>query len=260
MIKLRQLLSETLQESVNDKNIFKAVFLAGGPGSGKGFILNKLLGGSSISPFGAKVVNSDTFFEFLLNKNNLPFVIDSSSDVYPQQMTQREKAKSLASNQFYNIVNGCLPVFIDGTGSDPDKIKRTSETLRSLGYDTSMVFVNTALETALKRNQKRARKVPTEIVTQKWNEVQQNIGSLQSYFGNQNFLIVDNNQEFDSKSEEYKDIVSKLFKQGKNLLSSPIKNPIANKFINLMKKEGVAYLDQLSVGPELKTIIQKLKP
>lgn len=260
MIKLRHLLNETLEESVNDKNIFKAVFLAGGPGSGKGFILNKLLGGSSISPFGAKVVNSDTFFEFLLNKNNLPFVIDSSSDVYPQQMKQREKAKSLASNQFYNIVNGCLPVFIDGTGSDPDKIKRTSETLRSLGYDTSMVFVNTALETALKRNQKRARKVPTEIVTQKWNEVQQNIGSLQSYFGNQNFLIVDNNQEFDSESEEYKDTVSKLFKQGKNLLSSPIKNPIANKFINLMKKEGVAYLDQLSVGPELKTIIQKLKP
>ena len=260
MIKLIQLLNETLQESVNDKNIFKAVFLAGGPGSGKGFILNKLLGGSSISPFGAKVVNSDTFFEFLLNKNNLPFVMDSSSDVYPQQMAHREKAKSLASNQFYNIVNGCLPVFIDGTGSDSVKIKRTSENLRSLGYDTSMVFVNTALETSLKRNQMRARKVPTEVVTQKWNEVQQNIGSLQSYFGNQNFIIVDNNNEYDNTSEEYKDNVTKLFKQGSQLLTSPLKNPIANKLKGLMKKEGVAYLDQLSIGPELKDIIQKLKP
>ena len=113
-----KLLNETLQESVNDKNIFKAVFLAGGPGSGKGFILNKLLGGSSISPFGAKVVNSDTFFEFLLNKNNLPFVMDSSSDAYPQQMAQREKAKSLASNQLDNIVNGCLPVPISEKHND----------------------------------------------------------------------------------------------------------------------------------------------
>jgi predicted kinase len=260
MIKLRQLLSETLQESVNDKNIFKAVFLAGGPGSGKGFILNKLLGGSSISPFGAKVVNSDTFFEYLLNKNNLPFQIDMSSVVYQQQMSQRARAKSLASNQFFQIVNGCLPVFIDGTGSDPDKIKTTSETLRSLGYDTSMVFVNTALETALKRNSMRQRKVPTEIVTQKWNEVQQNIGTLQSYFGNQNFLIVDNNVEYQTESQEYKDLMLQLFRQGKRLLESPLKNPIGKRFIQLMRQEGVAYLSDLSIGQELTTVMGGLKP
>ena len=255
-----KLLNETLQESVNDKNIFKAVFLAGGPGSGKGFILNKLLGGSSISPFGAKVVNSDTFFEFLLNKNNLPFVMDSSSDVYQQQMVQRTKAKLLATNQFFQIVNGCLPVFIDGTGSDPDKIKITSENLRSLGYDTSMAFVNTALETALKRNQKRARKVPTEIVTQKWNEVQQNIGTLQSYFGNQNFLIVDNNIEYQIETQEYANLMLQLFKQGKRLLESPLRNPIGKRFIQLMKQEGVSYLSNLSVGQELTTVMGGLKP
>lgn len=255
-----KLLNETLQESVNDKNIFKAVFLAGGPGSGKGFILNKLLGGSSVSPFGAKVVNSDIFFEFLLNKNNLPSTMDSSSDVYQQQMVQRTKAKLLATNRFFQIINGCLPVFIDGTGSDSDKIKTTSENLRSLGYDTSMVFVNTALETALKRNQKRARKVPTEIVTQKWNEVQQNIGTLQSYFGNQNFLIVDNNNEYQTETQEYTNLMLQLFKQGKQLLESPLRNPIGKRFIQLMRQEGVVYLSDLSIGKELTTAMSGLKP
>jgi predicted kinase len=260
MIKLRRLLNETLQESVNDKNIFKAVFLAGGPGSGKGFILNNLIGGSSISPFGAKVVNSDTFFEFLLNKNNLPFEIDSSSDVYPKQMVQRARAKALASNQFFQIVNGCLPVFIDGTGSDPDKIKSTSNTLRSLGYDTSMVFVNTALETALKRNSMRQRKVPIQVVTQKWNEVQQNIGSLQTYFGNQNFLIVDNNVEYQTETQEYKDLVLQLFRQGKRLLESPIRNPIGKRLIKLMRHEGVAYISDLSLGQDLSRVVSRVKP
>jgi len=260
MIKLKHLLNETLYESVNDRNIFKAVFLAGGPGSGKGFILTGLTGGGSISPFGAKVVNSDTFFEYLLNKNNLPLVMNTSSDIYPQQMAMRSRAKSLASNQFFQIVNGCLPVFIDGTGSDVDKIKMTSENLRNLGYDTRMVFVNTALETALKRNQKRARKVPTEVVTQKWNEVQNNIGALQSYFGNQNMIIVDNNVEYTSESEEYKDLVLQLFRQGKRLLESPLKNPIGRKLIQLMKQEGVAYLSDLSIGSELSTFMGGLKP
>ena len=123
-----------------------------------------------------------------------------------------------------------------------------------------MAFVNTALETALKRNQKRARKVPTEIVTQKWNEVQQNIGTLQSYFGNQNFLIVDNNTEYQIETQEYANLMLQLFKQGKRLLESPLRNPIGKRFIQLMRQEGVSYLSNLSVGQELTTVMGGLKP
>ena len=32
-----------MEEGVNDPHIFKAVFLAGGPGSGKSFVANKML-------------------------------------------------------------------------------------------------------------------------------------------------------------------------------------------------------------------------
>ena len=52
-----------LQEGVYDPNIFKAFFIAGGPGSGKSFVVRKTTGG-----LGMKIVNSDDIFEKLLDK------------------------------------------------------------------------------------------------------------------------------------------------------------------------------------------------
>ena len=43
-----------LQEGVYDANIFKVIFLAGGPGSGKSFVARNLFTGT-----GLKFVNSD---------------------------------------------------------------------------------------------------------------------------------------------------------------------------------------------------------
>ena len=54
---------EFLAEGVYDKNIFKAFFLAGGPGSGKSWVSAKTLSGA-----GLKVINSDSAFESLLKK------------------------------------------------------------------------------------------------------------------------------------------------------------------------------------------------
>ena len=67
MIKLVQL----LHEGVNDPGIFKAIFLAGGPGSGKTYIAKGLFGipeRLNISQSGMKMVNSDKELKFLLNK------------------------------------------------------------------------------------------------------------------------------------------------------------------------------------------------
>ena len=52
---------QDLQEGLNDPNIFKAFFLAGGPGSGKSYVVRKTTGGT-----GLRVVNSDPAFEKLL--------------------------------------------------------------------------------------------------------------------------------------------------------------------------------------------------
>lgn len=262
MIKLKRIIEGILKESVHDKNIFKAVFLGGGPGSGKGFVLGGLTGTTAggISPFGVKVVNSDTFYEFLLKKNNLPLIMDPGSDIYSLQMFQREKAKLMASNQFFQIVNGCLPVFIDGTGADLPKIQKVSNMLYSLGYDVDMVMINTSLDIAQQRNQMRARKVPPMIVAKKWEEVQHNIGAFQSYFGNQHFHVVDNNTSYATDSEEYNDLMLQLFRKGKSILERPLQNQVGKKLIQLMQKEGVAYLTDLSISEELIALMRNLEP
>ena len=57
---------QELQEGLYDPNIFKAFFLAGGPGSGKSFVVRKTTGGT-----GLKVVNSDPAYELLIKKEGL---------------------------------------------------------------------------------------------------------------------------------------------------------------------------------------------
>ena len=67
MVNLKQLLTE----GVFDKGILKAVFMAGGPGSGKSYVAGQIFGipkKVNVSYSGLKSVNSDTEFEFLLKK------------------------------------------------------------------------------------------------------------------------------------------------------------------------------------------------
>ena len=72
---LIQLVEEIIQpflfEGVDDPGILKAVFLAGGPGSGKGYVSKGLLGIpkiTSVSAYGLKVVNQDKALTALLKK------------------------------------------------------------------------------------------------------------------------------------------------------------------------------------------------
>ena len=61
MVKLKQLLTE----GVFDKGILKAVFMAGGPGSGKSYVAQEIFGipkKVNVSVSGMKTVNSDTEF------------------------------------------------------------------------------------------------------------------------------------------------------------------------------------------------------
>ena len=60
-----------IKEGVDDKGILKAVFLAGGPGSGKTWVTRGLYGipnKFNFSTAGLKLVNQDTELEMLLKK------------------------------------------------------------------------------------------------------------------------------------------------------------------------------------------------
>ena len=180
---------EVLEEGVNDPAIFKAVFLAGGPGSGKSFIVGK----TGLVNIGMKLVNSDDEFERRLKNAGL----DKSNpdDIYsPKGQALRGKAKKTTKNKQDMYITGRLGLVIDGTGKDADKMVRQRKELEDLGYDTAMIFVDTDLETSMLRNKERARKLPDAEVKTMWKEVQSNKKRFKSLFG-KNFAIVDNTDQ-----------------------------------------------------------------
>ncbi len=181
-----------LSEGVNDPSIFKAVFLAGGPGSGKSF----MVGQTALTSLGFKIINSDTAFELALSKAGLSATPDDIASPKGQEL--RGKAKALVGKQMDLAIDGRLGLVIDGTGKDFGKIKQQADALRSLGYSVAMIFVNTDLETALSRNAARERSLPDSMVTSMWQDVQKNIGKFQNFFAS-TFIIVDNSEGSNAK-------------------------------------------------------------
>jgi cytidylate kinase len=179
-------LAQKVTEGPNDPDIFKAIFLAGGPGSGKSFVSGKLLTGT-----GLKTINSDDIYEYLAKKNNLDL---SDPDVVYSKQGQdvRDRAKKLTGMRKGGYLEGRLGVIIDGTGKDVAKVKQDSDALKELGYDTMMLFVNTSLNIAQQRNKMRPRQIPSKNVTSMWEKVQQNIMQFQQVFGAKDFHVVDN--------------------------------------------------------------------
>ena len=205
-----------LQEGLYDPNIFKAFFLAGGPGSGKSYVAGRTMGGH-----GLKTVNADEAFEYLLKQAGL------SLKMPPEQQEPRDvvrgKAKDITKARQSNYLEGRLGVVIDGTGKDANKILGQKSGLEELGYDTYMVFVNTSLDVALKRNAERARSVPEPIVVKAWKDVQANIGQFSNMF-RAGFIVVDNNNAGE-------DILKEVEKRVRGLLRKKVKNTRAKNWM-----------------------------
>ena len=213
-----------LTEGVYDPAIFKAIFLAGGPGSGKSYVASKVTGGH-----GLRVVNSDDVFEKMLRDAGLE---PSPEDIYSDKGQDiRGKAKNTSSSMMSNYIRNRLGVVIDGTGKDFDKIKKQSEMLKDLGYDTFMIFVNTSLDVAQERNQLRPRQLDPKEVERMWKGVQNNIGKFQSYFGGSNFIVVDNNDATeDIFHKVWKYVMKETKKEPKNHIAKEwIENELSNK-------------------------------
>ena len=208
---------QQLQEGVYDPNIFKAIFLAGGPGSGKSYVVRRTTGG-----LGMKIVNSDDIYEKMLKDAGLSA---TPEDIFSDKGQEiRGKAKATTKRMQSNFLEGRLGLIIDGTGKDYDKISKQVAGLKNIGYECYMIFVNTSLDTAQARNKARSRTLPEKEVETMWNAVQQNIGKFQRLFGNANMIIVDNN-------DAGEDIFSKVWKRCMMLVKKKVTNHIAKRWI-----------------------------
>ena len=213
-----------LQEGLYDPNIFKAFFLAGGPGSGKSYIARQATGGT-----GLKSINSDDAFEHLLNKAGLS--LKMPPEEFERKEVVRGRAKEITVAKQKNYVEGRLGLIIDGTGKDVNKILGQKAKLDELGYDTYMIYINTSLDVALQRNAERSRSLAEPFVVKAWKDVQANIGQFSNMFRN-GFIVVDNNN-----ADE--DILKQVYKRVRGLLRKKVTNTRAKNWMaaELVKKQ-----------------------
>jgi len=183
---------ELLREGVNDPGIFKAVFMAGCPGSGKGTVIRAIFGTDVGSTYhGLKIVNPDQLYEYLLTSSGEALVAPDLPEGDPELSRYRSVSgqlqyrsgmkmtggaqgispghvgldpvvygykpakKQRGKTRLETYIDGRLGLIIDGTAANFKKISREKSILEELGYDTMMISVNVPVEVALDRNRER---------------------------------------------------------------------------------------------------------
>ena len=165
----------------NPKPKRKVIFLAGGAGSGKGNVIKKL----NLERDGFKIVNSDISLEWLKKNSGLPA---DMKDLTREQRSTLSKlgaeARKIARKKMMKYQGGANGVVVDGTGGSAKQMQKLVDQFKEKGYDTSMLFVDTSLDTAIQRNKARKeRSLLDKIVKSNHKAVQGNKDSFKEMFG-----------------------------------------------------------------------------
>ena len=240
-LSLDYLFEQQLVEGVHDKGIFKAVFLSGGPGSGKDYVLDNTLSGHGLTE-----INSDKAFEYLMDKENLDMTMPKSEQ--ESRDLVRGRAKSVTELRQKLALMGRNGLIVNGTGDDLDKVKKIKQRLEEIGYETSMIMVNTKDEVSQQRNidrgQRGGRTVPEDIRREKYDAVQKNRTEFAKLFG-QNYTEFDNSDDLRSADPSIvkakKEEMNEIFKKVKEFTSKQPEHEQAQQWIatELNKKDTV---------------------
>ena len=163
-------------EGPHDPYQYKAIFFAGSPGAGKTYVARKLAGTFQ----GLKQVNMDSIFKHLMTRKNLSWKMPPEEE--PEREKQRQRSKELVAKQQQSYTDSGLGLLIDSTGRILGTVRRIKDELEDKGYKTTMIFVNTDLETALRRNRERERTLPDKLIHQNYDVIEQRLGEYQRMF------------------------------------------------------------------------------
>lgn len=162
-----------LHENIN-RGLFKAIFVTGGPGSGKDIIIRE-----AIPEARAVELNATQAFDYLADKQKLS---EKTNDFRREAIRNRG------------------PLIINGPADNIDKINQIKEELEDLGYKTMMVFVNTTNEVSQERNTKLSRMMMESIRYDKWLQAQKNKELFAESF--RRFIQIDNTGSLESIEED----------------------------------------------------------
>ena len=158
-----------------------AVILAGGPGSGKGYVISKKIA------IDAKIIDVDRLKELYTKmakrpgshvKDDRKYDFKNPDDVGAlHDIVDKKQYKEKTEDAFFAAhQNGRRPnIIYDITGSKADKLKNLGKMLTEMGYKVSLVWVLTNRQVALMRNMCRARVVPQKIFHETHNKVNSNV-------------------------------------------------------------------------------------
>lgn len=143
---LEDVYESLLKESIQDKHKLKAIVLAGSPYAGKSYISNKII--SDIPE--ARTINYDKFMEF-----------------HGQDLLAKQNTMSQAGL----YINSMLPLIIDTTSADLNRLYVRLAVLKQFGYDIALCIVYAPWKKVEQRMKTRKRKVPEEIVKKYYDRI-----------------------------------------------------------------------------------------
>jgi predicted kinase len=196
------------------RGMFKAMFLVGGPGSGKDVIIRE-----AVSEKNAVEINANKAFDFLMDKKRL------SEDTKDYQL---------------NAIKNHTALIINGASDDKDKISSLKEELEELGYTTMMVFVNTTNQVSQNRNNQHSRVISEQVRSDKWMKSQDNLNYFYELFDY--FLEFDNSinlQEANLLNKEAKqNEISDICNEISYFYKTKVKGELNENYSKLLKKNN----------------------
>jgi predicted ABC-type ATPase len=149
----------------------KALFLIGGPGSGKDFLIRTVLVETKIHE-----ISLEKLHKAILEKKNI------------------------------DEVNNGVSLIVNGNADDVEKILLTKQVLEAVEYETSMVYVYTTNDVSKQRNDDRikskSRTFNEEVRFDKYSRSVNNIKKFQEHFDS--FTIFNNSYNINQIDEESK--------------------------------------------------------
>lgn len=202
-----------LHEDVN-RGMFKAIFVTGGPGSGKDVIIREAIAEGRITE-----LNFVQAIDYLGDKQKLS---EQTKDFRREAIRNRG------------------PLIINGPADNNERVMQIKESLEEIGYETMMVFVDTSDDASKERNSLLSRMMLESVRQDKWAKSQRNTKYFTEVFTK--FVPFDNTGDIESKEEDIHDI----YESTKDFLDSRILNETAVEWLENNHKSYVNYkLDSL---------------
>lgn len=166
---------------------YKAVFLVGGPGSGKDILIK-----TSLSEMELPEVSLERLHRAIVERKNLP------------------------------ELEGNPPVIVNGNAESYEKIVLAKAVLEAVGYETSMIFVYTTDEKSKERNDLRIsnnmKTISEDVRQNKYRASTSNMKLFSQMF--EQFYLYDNTNEYMNVSESMKvEIAGWLHELQENILA-----------------------------------------